>query len=254
MLNNIDLTKHETLDPEVYFENLKEKKVKMTDEFLFMFKNIIQTEASKALAIGQDHMLKRLSFVYSTIAKEYALLKEDVDTYVLKDHIEEYIKMVKDKVVKIIELEYYPRTIPNEIAEKVMKLKHLNLFDAYYVVFTDYTGEVEKKVKAEERRRDPILFGTFKQKIDGMWDLHDRFYFIGDWEDEYCDLTLTKMVEAMSKKGKDIINQTQIPKASEDEIKKYLGIVEAKRVENSYPKRKSFVDRLKLAVSILKGK
>jgi hypothetical protein len=255
MLNNPAINQQETLDPDKYFDYLKNKKVKMTDEFLNMFSQIIQKEASKALAIGQDHMLKRLAFVYSSVEKEYQLLQEGIDTYVLKDDIEEYIKEVKNRVVKIIELEYYPRTIPDEIAERVMRLKQCNLFDAFYVVFTDYTGEVEKKVKQEERRKDPILFGTFKEKIDGMWDLHDRFYYIGDWEDDYCDLTLTKMVEAMSKKGKDIAHSTDIPDATQEEINAYLGILEAKRVEKVYShhKKKTLSERIKLAVDIMKG-
>ena len=253
MLNAINIDNQEKLDPTDYFNLIKNKRVKMNDAFLTMFKDIVKQEASKALAIGQNHMLKRLAFVYSTVNKERELLELGIDSYVLKDDIEEYIKTVKNKVVKIIELEYYPRVIPSDIAEKTMMLQQRGIFDAFYVVFTDYTGEVEKKVKAEERRKDPILFATFKQKIDGMWDLHDRFYFIGDWEDEYCDLTLTKMVEAMSKKGKDILHETTIPNADEKSIKKYLGVLDMKRQERITIRKKTLLERIKLAVNILLG-
>ena len=55
-----------------------------------------------------------------------------------------------------------------------------------------------------------------------MWNIYDRFYFIGDWEDEYCDLTLTKMVQEMSKKGIEITNKVAIVEPSEKEIKSYV--------------------------------
>lgn len=49
-------------------------------------------------------------------------------------------------------------------------------------------GKEERKIAAEKKDKDPILFGTFqdrKQKV-----CVDRFYYLGDWVDEYCDLTL----------------------------------------------------------------
>lgn len=72
-----------------------------------------------------------------------------------------------------------------------------------YVLFTDYTGEVEKKV---EKERDPILFGSF---IDRTVDeMSQRMYYLGDWVDEYCDLTLDKLV---SQTNKSIVKEISIP-------------------------------------------
>lgn len=88
--------------------------------------------------------------------------------------------------MKIIELERYEREIPDEIVDVIAKTK--DLFDQMYIVFTDYTGKEERKIAAEKKDKDPILFGTFqdrKQKV-----CVDRFYYLGDWVDEYCDLTL----------------------------------------------------------------
>jgi hypothetical protein len=40
------------------------------------------------------------------------------------------------------------------------------------------------------RKKDPILFGLIEDRR--------RLYFVGDWEDEYCNLTLDKIADAVS--------------------------------------------------------
>jgi hypothetical protein len=90
------------------------------------------------------------------------------------------------------------REIPDDLVDIVKAAREI--FDEIYVVFTDYTGKVERKVEKERRDKDPILFGVFKNSSGGF--VSDRFYFLGDWVDEYCDLTLDKMV-AQYKKEKN---------------------------------------------------
>lgn len=58
-------------------------------------------------------------------------------TYVYKSDVDDYIHMVDNKVVKIVELENYQRRIPEEIIERIEACK--GIFDRMYVVFTDYT-------------------------------------------------------------------------------------------------------------------
>lgn len=244
---------NEKLDPQKYFDYIKDKKSTMTPEFLNTFESVVDKELKKAVAIGQDFMVKRLAFTMAMIGKERELLKEDINVYVLKEDITDYIKNVSDKAVKIVELEFYPRTIPDEVAEKVAALKEKNAFDRYYVVFTDYTGEAQKSVAKENMRRDPILFGTFEKKIDEIWDIHDRFYFIGDWEDEYCDLTLTKMVDEMSKRGKDIVKVSEFEDITEEKVRAYLNNLqelEANRFTIK-PRKQSFFKKVRVAVKSL---
>ena len=215
------------LDPQDYFNYVKNKKHKVSDKFLQDFYTVVEEQMGKAMTVGQDSMIRKLAFVLKTTEKEHVLLEEGIDTFVYREDIEEFIQSVQNKVVKIIDLEFYPRTIPDEIVEKIAKLKEKKIFDNYYIVFTDYTGEAAKSVKEERKRRDPIIFGTFEKKIDGIWNIHDRFYYIGDWEDEYCDLTLSKMVSEMTKKGKDIVRTTvKIP--TKEEIASYVHSLEEK--------------------------
>ena len=246
---------NEKLDPQVYFDILKNSKHQTTDKFLDDFQKIIQQELSKAMFTKQNKMVKKLAYAMSIIPRERQLIQEGIDVYILREDIEEYIKSVEKKVVKVIELDNYERSIPNEVVEKLQKIQETTPFDRYFVVFTDYTGEQTRKVQEERRRKDPILFGCFEQQIDGVWDVFDRFYFIADWEDEYCDLTLAKMVDAMSKK-KDIVNKVSIDKATSEEVKAYLNALEEKEKDRFTlrPRKQPFFKRISTAWKIVRGK
>lgn len=239
-------------DPNQYFEYVKSKKNKSSEKYLNDFYDIIETQLKKAITINQNNMARKLAFALKIVEKEYELLKLGIDTFVYLEDIEEFITSVNNKVVKIIDLEYYPRVIPDTITERLIELKEKNLFDNYYIVFTDYTDNLGKEIEKERRRKDPILFGAFEKKIDGIWDIHDRMYYIGDWEDEYCDLTLSKMIEVMSKKGKEITRSTlNLP--TKEEVNSYINSLEEKERNRMIlrPRKKSFFEKVKIAIKTL---
>lgn len=244
----------EKMDPQDYFNLIKDKKHTTNDKFFDDFQVVVEKEMSKAMATNQTFLLRRLAYAHAVISKERDLLAQGINVYVLKEDIEDYIKNVADKVVKIIELEKYPRTIPDEVAEKIQALKENNSFDQYYVVFTDYTGEAERQVAKERRRKDPIIFGAFEQKLEGIWDILDRFYYIADWEDEYCDLTLAKMVDAMTKKKKkSIVKESSIKQATIEEVRAYVNALQEQE-NNRFtlkPKKSSFFDKIKTCYKLL---
>jgi len=181
------------LTPKEYFELLKSKKEEVTDARL----DDIYSNALKMLEgfiiTGQKDSAEKMIFHMETIEKEHELVKHGVTTFVYKEDVVEFVNDISDDVVKIIELENFQRALPEEAIQAVAKTRHL--FDEFFVVFTDYTGETEKKVVKERIEKDPILFGVF---FDEDKDIAiERFYFLADWEDEYCDLTLDKMVSEM---------------------------------------------------------
>lgn len=199
------------MTPSQYFDFIKEAKKTITTDALKDSYEVFVKLAEKYKRLGQVESLKKLSFLADTLMKEEKLIELGITTYVYKDAIEDYIEHVADKTVKIIELSRYMREIPDELIETVEKSK--DLFDKFYVVFTDYTGKEERKVEKERRDKDPILFGVFMTDTT----VADRFYFLGDWIDEYCDLTLDKMVEQYKgKKGVSPAMETKIPKTAED--------------------------------------
>lgn len=208
----------EEIRPSEYFDFIKEKKQKTSDKKLQELYDNTLALVNKYVITGQTEALKKLIFQLDCIEKERKLVSVGIDTFVYQDDVELYIDSVAKNVVKIIELSRYEREIPDNIVAIIEKTKPI--FDQFYVLFTDYTGKVERQVAKERRDRDPILFGTFQDKTARV--LVDRFYFLGDWVDDFCDLTLTKMVsETKAKKGKNIEMKISTPKDVQ-ELKKQL--------------------------------
>lgn len=221
--NNVnDMT---NLSPSEYFDIIKDKKNTITEEELCkVYDNVLEL-VNKYVITGQRKGLRKLIFHVECIEKEREIVKMGVDTFIYRDDIEEYIDNVAKDTVKIIELENYEREIPDEIVHVIAQVK--DKFDQLYIVFTDYTGKVERQIQKERRDKDPILFGTFQDKYNKT--VIDRFYFIADWEDEYCDLTLDKMVNETQKVGKrNIVKNISTPQDL-SELKEQLGSLETKK-------------------------
>lgn len=238
------------LTPQEYFEQVKERKRSITDEELLkVYDNCVEL-LNKYKITGQKKGMRKLIFHLDCIEKEREIVKNGITTFIYRDDIEEYIDTVAKDTVKIIELENYEREIPDEIVEIIGRVK--DKFDQLYIVFTDYTGKVERQVQKERRAKDPILFGTFQNQTSRT--VIDRFYYLGDWEDEYCDLTLDKMVNETEKAGKRNIVKTISTPVDIQELKEQLGTLESRNdtfiVTQNEPK-KSFFGNIK---TFLKGK
>lgn len=209
MKNNIDLEKEvKEYTPAEYFTMLKDKKQKINDEVLQKIYDNCLELLNKYNITGQKAAMQKLLFHLDNIEKERELVQLGIDTFVYKSEIEDYIKSVEGRVVKVCEMEEYEREIPDEIVKVVEKTK--GIFDKFYIVFTDYTGEMERKTEQYRRATDPILFGAFLNRKKAV--IVERFYFLGDWEDEFCDLTLDKMVaEVRNNTGRDIVKTIKTP-------------------------------------------
>ena len=183
---------------------IKERKNHVTDEDLQkVYDNCLEL-LNKYKITGQTKGMQKLMFHIECIEKEREIVKAGIDTFVYRDDIEFYIDHVADDIVKIIDIQSYEREIPDEIVEIIELVG--DMFDQLYIVFTDYTGEVERQVEQERRSKDPILFGVFQNKKTRS--VIDRFYYLGDWIDEYCDLTLDKMVNESANAGRRNITHT----------------------------------------------
>lgn len=215
-----DSMENKELNPTEYFDYLKEKKQTITDKDLTNFYNGCITLAEKYIVTGQKKLITKLDFLVECVSKEREIVKLGIDQFVYRDDIEEYIDNITKDTVKIIELENYPREIPDEIVDVISNTR--DIFDKMYVLFTDYTGKIERQVEKERRAKDPIIFGTFQKPIpsprNNEYLINDRFYFLGDWEDEYCDLTMDKF---LSEAGKDKLKTIATP-SNPDKIREEL--------------------------------
>lgn len=215
--------KESELSPQEYFEVMKNKKNTISAKDLEkIYENCLEL-ANKYRITGQIRGLRKILFCMESIEKEQKLVEMGITTFIYRDDIDFYIDSVarnrnQDKrPIKIIELERYEREIPDEIVDVIDKTKEL--FDQMYVVYTDYTGKEERKIEAEKKQKDPILFGTFQNREKKV--CVDRFYYLGDWVDEYCDLTLDKMINETEKLGRNIIRTITTPKEVE-ELRDYI--------------------------------
>lgn len=239
--------KNVEIEPKDYFDNLKDKVDTISDKDLVEFYNGCLALIDKYKITGQKRIIQKLRFLVDCVDKERDLIKSGINKFVYREDIEEYIDNISKNVVKIIELENYPRDIPDEIVDTISKTK--DIFDQFYVVFTDYTGEIEKQVNKDRREKDPILFGSFQQKTGnnnfGREEIiiNDRFYFLGDWIDEYCDLTMDKFLREA---GKDKLKTINTP-TKQDEIRRELN-----RLDDNFKiisnQKKSFFKRIKSAL------
>lgn len=242
-MNTVKENSENRLTPGEYFDIIKDKKNKVTDKELSRIYDNCLALLNKCEATGQTRVVEKLAFHLETIEKEKEIIKSGIDTFVYRDDIEHYIDNVANDVVKITELEDYEREIPDHVVENLKKVKEK--FNKFYVVFTDYTGSAERKVAKERREKDPILFATFEEKETAT--VIDRFYFIGDWVDEYCDLTLDKMVnETKKEKSKDIEMKIKTPediKELREQLSRLRNVDDRFVMEN--PKKKGFIEKVK---------
>ena len=120
------------ISPQQYFNTIKEKKNKITDEELLrVYENCLDL-LNKYKITGQIKGMKKLMFHLECIEKEREIVKLGIDTFIYRDDIEEYIDNVAKNTVKLIELENYEREIPDEIVEAIARVR--DKFDKLYVV------------------------------------------------------------------------------------------------------------------------
>lgn len=102
-----------------------------------------------------------------------------------------------EKGVDLIYLKNFARPLPDKVVKKLLELDGLEVFDNYAIL--TYDPQKKDRIETEEdraKRKDPILFGL----ISGS----DKLYYITDWIDDYCDLTLAQFVDTLGIKKKDL--------------------------------------------------
>lgn len=187
--------KEQGMTPSEYFEYVKSKKQEITDEELLKEYENIERLAMRFSITNQVNAVKKLRFLQKCIDLEVPIIKAGYNHFVYRQDVERFIKEISDKCVFIKRLSEYEREIPDEVLDEVIKAKEV-FGDYLWVLFTDYTKKEAKKVAKERREKDPILFGGISVENKGKKIVVlDRLYYICDWVDESCDLTLEEFVK-----------------------------------------------------------
>ena len=231
------------ISPTTYFNYVKDMRKNIEDENLQTVADNCLELLKKTKITGQTKIAEKIFNEYSLIIRELKAASFGFDTIVYKSDIEKFITKISNHPVKLIELKNYPREVADDVLDKLMLAKDNELFDEYYIVFTDYTGEETKKIAKERRDKDPILFGAFKTP-DNNNIPEERFFYIGDWIDEYCDLTLEEMLTKYeSSENVGAKYNISIPK-DVDELKEYMGLIEKKN-----PEKATLISKIKKAAT-----
>lgn len=150
------------------------------DEIVALLKQLERAKQTAAIKTAKE---KQQVLTYEAI-----LFEAGIKQYQTEDSLIGFIKQCK-KGLCLTELETFERVIPVDIIDKINAAEVLKVFDNYYILHYDPSGA--KNIYYTEEDRDPIIFGVIRGS--------EKLYYIGDWMDEYCNLTYKDLL----KKGTD---------------------------------------------------
>lgn len=197
------------IEPKVFFDYIKGSLSETESEDLAnrlkRFTQIFElTAKSGQLALkenARDNIIR--------LVKEQEAAACGYKTYIFEKTINTFLKSVKDKAAFFKPFREFPRLIPDEILGKLTASQSKNIFDEYWILYLDYSKENIKSTATKVKDKDPILFGKVTKDSN-------KLFYIADWVDEYCDLTLDKFVDAMKKMDSSYtLPEVALPKINE---------------------------------------
>lgn len=182
-----------------YFINLSEHFNELTplaDIADHYEKAIVQAEK-----LGQKSLKEKLQGMLEVVRGEAHLIQMGIKQYVTNEQMCDFYESIdEDKNLKLTWIENFVKVIPNDIIELKAEIDKRGVFDNYVILHYDPQGNATSLTKEEiEIKKDPILFGVIKNS--------KRLYYVGDWIDDYCDLTLEKMFEELGEEVLKINNR-----------------------------------------------
>lgn len=200
-----DITVQKKYTIEEFFKTIKNSKMEMneTKDILQKYETVL-IEAKKN---GQQSLFEKLIKIKDVISSEARLIENGITKYVTEEQV---VKLYNDtdatKKLKLTYLENYIRIIPSDIIKLKDIANEIKVFDNYVILhfdpFNNSTDLTQKEKVEAARSKDPIIFGVIQNSR--------KLYFVGDWVDEYCDLTLDKMMETIGDKELILTNKSVI--------------------------------------------
>ena len=192
------------LEPNELFDYIKKSRIVWDTTQIEKDVKVLIRKMQKAKLLFQKKLLKKLKLKAEILLKERVLVENGITKVVNGKDLKIFIDKLKDdhqEHIALIELERYMREIPNEVMEDIQKALALEVFDDIVILYTDFSEEGDEKTPEEQtvidRNKDPIAFGIFYDDTNER--IFERLYYITDWVDEYCDLTMDKYMDTMLK-------------------------------------------------------
>lgn len=149
-----------------------------------------------AVTVGQTALMEDLLRGLVTNKYESVLFAEGLYYVVTEEQMVSFVKQC-EKGIKLDYIKNFTRPLPQEVVSKIERINQLEVFDNYVVLYYDPDGKIYKETAREEaKRKDPIVFGVIAGST--------KLYYIADWIDEHCDLTLEKFIDAIGVKQEEL--------------------------------------------------
>ena len=149
-----------------------------------------------AVSCGQTALVEDLVRGMVTNKYESVLYAEKYYYVVTENQMVDFVKKC-ERGIKLDYIKNFTRPLPQTVVDKINKLNELEVFDNYVVLYYDPEGKVYKETAREEaKRKDPIIFGVIAGST--------KLYYVDDWVDEYCDLTLEKFIDTIGVTKEDL--------------------------------------------------
>jgi hypothetical protein len=186
--------KKATLTVEAFFRSVKNSAEELTivDDRADGYEKAM-ADAKKG---GQEALFEKLTDGLAIARGEAQLVALRATKYVTEENVVRFYKECK-KGLRLDWARNFARPIPSEILDKKVAADERGIFDNYAILHFDPEAKSWAESEAEKQEklkaRDPILFGLMKGST--------KLYVVGDWEDEFCGLTLEQFAEVVGKKS-----------------------------------------------------
>ena len=194
----------------------KESEVKENEKYMdaLQFFSMVKASSKESVATYRDRVSDYLKSIHNAVTVGQTALVEDLLRGLVTNKYEsvlfaeglyyvvneqQMVSFVKqcEKGIKLEYVKNFTRPMPQDIVDKIAKINQLEVFDNYVVLYYDPDGKIYKETAKEEaKRKDPIIFGV----IAGS----EKLYYVADWIDEYCDLTLEAFIDAIGVKKDEL--------------------------------------------------
>ena len=183
--------KEPEFDVNKFFSDVKESFMKDEGDTIEKQTERIKRIYHDAKMMHQTALVEKLEQEALRIALEMRMIENGFPIFLDEKEIVKFCNDHSAKKMKLDWIKNFSRPVPEDVGKEMSRAVEARLFENYVVMHYDpeNNGTMatrEEQKKDLERRRDPILFGVLSCST--------RLYYIGDWEDEYCDLKLTDII------------------------------------------------------------
>lgn len=145
---------------------------------------------------GQTALVEQLEAAVEGVRAETQMVAVKQTKYLTEEQLVAFVKKAK-KGLRLDWIKNFTRVVPESVVKAKVAADERGIYDNYVVLHYDPQKKAWAETKEEkERRKDPILFGVVRGRR--------RLYFVGDWVDEFCDLTLDQLADVLGEQPKEV--------------------------------------------------